>query len=133
MPSLYFYAAEDDHPLLLDTVFQPRLGFRVCETQSRLNEEIRQFVCAEDVLDEWRRSTGRAVALLSPGSRATPTLEKIHLRGASFRPGDDAVTAEARALIREIRKAAPVKARSRPVLPGAHRASQASLILDPGE
>jgi len=185
VPSLYFYAAEEDHPLLLDMVFQPRLGFRVFETQSRLNEEIRQFDKAEDVLDEWWSSTGHTLALLAPGSRATPAFRKIRLRGASFRPGDydfrcegwglihldvgrmtdgrlfrstvghntekralalvdtyrrlgspeawdwDAVTTGARALIQEIRKAAPVKARSRPVLPGAHRASQASLVLDP--
>ena len=90
MPSLYFYAVEDDHPLLVDCLFEPDLDLRAFETQSRPNEGIREFHSADEVLGAWRGSSpgSLTLALLAPDSGVAPTFRKVSLRGPSYRQGD---------------------------------------------
>lgn len=155
--------------------------------QSRLNEGIREFRSAEEVLADWQSSSSGDfhLALLAPDSGAAPVFREVQLRGRSYVAGDvdfrcegwgllylhvggvrndmlgrstvvhnsekralarsetyqrlgapeawnwPAVTASSRALNREICRAAPAALGSRPVLPGAHQASQAGLTLNP--
>ena len=184
MPTLFFYAAESDYRLLLDLVFMPRLGFRVFEMQSQVNEGVRELASADDALAA-SGSAAPHLALLAPNAGASPTFTQIYLRGPSYQQGDfdfrcegwglirlqagplqrdriwrsatghysekrchswsetndrmgspsawnwNAVTSSSRALNHQIRRAAPIKLGSRPVLPGALLASQQGLTLNP--
>ncbi|MEU4765058.1 hypothetical protein AB0H12_17545 [Actinosynnema sp. NPDC023794] len=78
MPNLDFYAADDDWSAVLDTVFA--LGsFRVFESDSRPDRELREFHAPAEVPDDrW----GRHLALFVIGSGPEPVARRI-----DFLPG----------------------------------------------
>lgn len=82
MPNVYFYSADGDHAFLLDLVFGGKHKFRVFERQSALDEPLREFVSASEVLEHWRvPRRHRGVALLASGAAEAPTITRIELRG----------------------------------------------------
>lgn len=93
MPSLYFYAVDDDYRLVLESVFGSHLGFRVFERQSAVNEKIREFHSAEEVLQAWAGGSAADseppnLALLAPGNGHAPLFTRIDLRGPSYERND---------------------------------------------
>lgn len=93
MPPLYFYAIDDDYRLVLDSVFESQLGFRVFERQSAVNETIREFHSAEEVLQAWASGSAAGsgppnLALLAPGNGHAPTFTRIDLREPGYERND---------------------------------------------
>jgi hypothetical protein len=88
--SVQFYAAEEDHRYILDLVFAGKHTFRVFESRSDVDTDLREFTSAADVLAHWnppRRS--RSVALLAAGAAPAPTFTRVDLRGNNRRGSFD--------------------------------------------
>ncbi|WP_181774115.1 hypothetical protein [Amycolatopsis pittospori] len=78
MPNLDFYAVDDDWSAVLETVFDLGL-FRVFESDSELDRELREFHTPAEVPDGRQ---GRSLALLAIGSGPGPVPKRI-----DFLPG----------------------------------------------
>ncbi|MBB5858323.1 hypothetical protein ACFQ05_22135 [Amycolatopsis umgeniensis] len=78
MPNLDFYAVDDDWSSVLETVFDLGL-FRVFESDSELDRELREFHTAAEVPDG---RPGRSLALFAVGSGPGPVPTRI-----DFLPG----------------------------------------------
>jgi hypothetical protein len=75
VPSLTFYAADDDWSAILEAVLDLSL-FRVFESYSKPDCELREFQAAKDVPDD---PSGRMLALYAVGSGPEPLAHRIDL------------------------------------------------------